>query len=179
MVRGIIILLALALCISLTGLLYGAENKTATATPVAPAATTPSAARPIPRPNFAMVSGTITKIDTTDPANVKLEVQSEIDNQVHVIGITPWTNVTKVTDVSELKVGDSVRVMSRKMEDKEVAMGVMFGKIRRMPTPGPMGGPAAMGPSTMPPAGPTATAAQQTTPPAPAQPPTQQETAKK
>jgi hypothetical protein len=91
----------------------------------------------MPRANFNMLYGTITKIDTSDPANVKLEVKNEADNTTHTVELTPATNVTKVTDISELKTGENVRVMARKVDDKEVAMGVMFGKIRK-PAPRPV-----------------------------------------
>jgi len=90
------------------------------------------------RPNFGFVTGTISKIDTSDPANVKLEVKSDAKDQTHTIYTTPWTNVTKITDVSELKTGDAVRVMTRTDEDKEMAMNVMFGDIKKMPGPNPM-----------------------------------------
>lgn len=84
-----------------------------------------------PKSNFKMISGTITKIDTADPANVKLEVKSERDNAIHTVTLMPWTNITKVTDVSELRQGEAVRVMARTAEGKEVAMGVLFGKIKK------------------------------------------------
>jgi len=83
--------------------------------------------------NFNMMMGTVSKIDMTDPANVKLEVKNERDNLVHTVEVTPATNVTKATEISEIKVGDTVRVMARKVDDKEVAMGVMFGKFKRLP----------------------------------------------
>jgi hypothetical protein len=47
--------------------------------------------------------------------------------------------VTKVTDISELKTGEAIRVMCRKVDDKEVAMGVLFGNIKSMPPPRPVG----------------------------------------
>jgi hypothetical protein len=91
-----------------------------------------------------MLYGTITNIDKADPANVKLEVKNEADNTAHIVELTPNTNVTKTTDISELKAGDTVRVMARKMDNKEVAMSVMFGKIKK-PVPRPIR-PAAMMP---------------------------------
>jgi len=83
--------------------------------------------------NFNMLMGPVTKIDATDPSKIKLEVQNERDNQIHEVEVTPATNVTKVTEISELKVGDTVRTMVRKVDDKEVAMGVMFGKFKKPP----------------------------------------------
>lgn len=100
------------------------------------------------RPNFNMVTGTIQKIDSSDPANVKIEVKGETDNQVHTVAVMPWTNVSKVTDVSELKNGEMVRVMSRNMDGKEVAMGILFGNIKAAPKPPPI--PAMGAPKTAP-----------------------------
>ena len=92
---------------------------------------------PAARPNFSVIFGNITKIDNTDPAKPKLEVKSDIDGATHIIEITPWTNVTKATDASELKAGDTVRIMARKVEASEVAMTVVFGKIRNIYAPKP------------------------------------------
>lgn len=85
--------------------------------------------------NFNMMLGTVSRIDTTDPANVKVELKDERDGKMHTVEVTPATNVTKMTEISELKVGDSVRVMARKVDDKEIAMGVMFGKLKKMTPP--------------------------------------------
>ena len=108
-----------------------------------PAATGPEAAsagtKAMPRPNFNMVFGTVSKIDTSDASNIKLEVKSAADDKMQTVSVVPWTNVTKVTDISEIKTGDNVRVMSRKVDDKDVAMAVMFGKIQNRPMPGPGG----------------------------------------
>ena len=91
-------------------------------------------AMPMPaKANFAMIAGTVTTIDTKDPANIKLTVKNDADNTTHIVTVTPWTNITKVTDVSELKTDEPIRMMTRKVEDKEVAMGIMFGKIKAMP----------------------------------------------
>jgi hypothetical protein len=84
-----------------------------------------------------MLYGTVTKIDAKDPANVKLEVKNEADNTTHTVEVSPATNVTKVTEISEVKTGETVRIMARKVENKEVAMGVMFGKVKRPRVPGP------------------------------------------
>jgi Cu/Ag efflux protein CusF len=88
--------------------------------------------------NFEITTGKISKIDTSDPANIKLQVNSDTDNTVHIIEVLPWTSVTKMTDVSELKEGDTVRAMTRKADNKEIAMGIMFGKIRNIPRPTPI-----------------------------------------
>lgn len=89
------------------------------------------------KPNFSMVFGSIANIDNRDPAKTVIEVKSEMDNKVHSIEIAPGTSITKVTDSSELKTGDTVRVMTRTVNEKEVAMGLMFGNIRAMPRPTP------------------------------------------
>lgn len=95
-------------------------------------------ARPMARPAFAVLFGSVTKIDTSDPAKPKLEIKNDADGTAHTVELTPWTNVTKVTDISELKSGDNVRLMTRKMEDKEVAMTVVFGKIKNITRPRPV-----------------------------------------
>lgn len=134
-----VLFLAVSFCaISIFGLAYAAEQK-APAAQAVQAAKVPSlpakANAPSMKPTFGMITGTLLKVDNTDPANIKLEVKNDLDAKTHIVSLTPWTNVTKVTDVAELKTGDMVRVMTRKMDDKEVAMGVMFGKIKSTPKP--------------------------------------------
>jgi hypothetical protein len=139
---GLLLVVGVSL-LGLSGQAYAAKDTKAPA--VKPAAT-PAKAPVMPaRPNvpplkssFGMITGTLLKVDNADPANVKLEVKNDADQTTHVISLTQWTNVTKVTDVSELKVGETVRAMTRKMDDKEVAMGVMFGKIKPLPRPRPV-----------------------------------------
>ena len=98
----------------------------------APVATT----RPMgPRPEFSMIGGKIENIDTSDPVNVKITVKNDKDGTSHTLAVMPWTNITKSAEVSELKVGEAVRVMARKAQDKEIAMGIMFGKINMPPPP--------------------------------------------
>ncbi len=87
------------------------------------------------RSNFVMMLGSVSKIDASNPASIKVEVKDDRDGQVHIVEVTPATNVTKVTTVSELKAGDAVRVMARKVEDKEVAMGIMFGNFKALTPP--------------------------------------------
>ena len=101
----------------------------------------PPKALPVRQParaNFSVIAGSITNIDNTDPAKPKLVVLSEKDNTTHTLDITPWTNITKATDISELKTGEKVRVMVRKLENNEVAVNVLFGKIRTAPPPRPI-----------------------------------------
>ena len=107
------------------------------AVPTGPGAVPGAAVKRPAKPNFAVVFGAITKIDASDPAKSKLEVKSDADGTTHALDIMPWTNVSKVTDLSELKVGDTVRVMSRKVEGKDVAVAVVFGKIKNLPRPKP------------------------------------------
>jgi len=90
-----------------------------------------------------MIAGTIISIDNADPNNVKLQVKNDADGAIRTVMVTPWTSVTKVTDPSELKAGETARIMTRKVEDKEVAMGIMFGKIKNMPAPPAAKKPAA------------------------------------
>ncbi|MBI5143731.1 MAG: hypothetical protein HZA30_01505 [Candidatus Omnitrophica bacterium] len=87
--------------------------------------------------NFSIIMGSISKIDVSDPAKPKLEVKSDMDNTVHTIEMTPWTNVSKVTDISELKSGDTVRIAARKAEGKEIAITILFGNIKNIPTARP------------------------------------------
>ncbi|MDD5428643.1 MAG: hypothetical protein PHI58_05335 [Candidatus Omnitrophica bacterium] len=103
------------------------------------AAPAPAAAQKAARPkaNFNMLSGTVESIDNAKPDDIKLTVKNASDGAVHTVSVTPWTNVTKVTDVSELKTGEQVRMMVRKVEDKDVAMGIMFGKVKNRPVPTP------------------------------------------
>ena len=142
--KAIIVSVVAIFCFGITVSSFAADKTTAkpAAPAVAPAAApamAPVKAMPpkLPRANFSMLYGKVTKIDTTDPANVKLEVRNEADNTTHTVDVVPATNVTKVTGISELKTGENVRIMARKVDSKEVAMGVMFGNIRR-PIPRPV-----------------------------------------
>jgi hypothetical protein len=118
---------------------FCAEKKDATVKQVNPPAA-PGAAKTPALPakgSFSMIGGKLLRIDSSDPANIKLEVKSETDNSTHTVLVTPSTNVTKVTDIAELKAGDTVRVMARRADGKEIAMGVLFGKIKALPAPRP------------------------------------------
>lgn len=119
---------------------FAAEAKKPAAETKKPAVVSaqPAAAKQPPRPAFAMVSGTLLKIDTADPANMKVTVKNEADGNTHVISVSPTTQITKLTDITELKTGDAVRVMARKAEDKEIAMGIIFGKLAARPAPKPV-----------------------------------------
>jgi len=88
-----------------------------------------------PKANFAMLSGTLVSIDNADPANVILTVKNDADGSTRTVSVTPITNITKVTDVSELKANEPIRIMTRKIDNKDVALGIMFGKMKVMPAP--------------------------------------------
>lgn len=131
--RILIALVIIVLAFSFASVTFAADKKVA-----AQATSTQKTAATAPvmaKPNFGMIAGTITAINASDPSNVKLSVKNDADNSVHTVMVTPWTNITKVTDVSELKTGEPVRLMTRKVDDKDVAMGIMFGKVKTMPAP--------------------------------------------
>lgn len=86
-----------------------------------------------PRPETLMISGKVEKVDASDPANVKITVKNDKDGVSHTLAVMPWTNITKSADISEIKTGETVRIMGRKAQDKEIAMGIMFGKINMPP----------------------------------------------
>ena len=138
---------AISLFLNLSVIASAAEEKDTTnpaipapsTAPKKPVAQTPGLSQVPVRSAFGMIVGTLTKIDTTDPANVKLEVKSDRDNTIHVISIMPWTNITKISDVSDLKTGEAVRIMVRNIDTKETAMGVMFGKIKPVAAPKQLG----------------------------------------
>jgi hypothetical protein len=87
------------------------------------------------RPVMGMLSGKLVKVDSSDPANVKLDIKSDKDNTVHTLTIMPWTNITRISKVSDLKVGEPVRAISRKIDNKEAAMGIIFGDLEKMKGP--------------------------------------------
>jgi len=106
------------------------EKKLGVEKPAIAAPGAPKMPTRIPKSDISIIFGTISKIDNSDPANPKIEVTSEVDSKTHQVALTQWTNVTKMTDPSELKAGEAVRIMVRKLQDKEVAINVMYGKIR-------------------------------------------------
>jgi hypothetical protein len=86
------------------------------------------------RHKVSMFDGTIEKIDSSDPANTKLFVKAK-DGAEHTVVASPRTNVTRICDVSDLKSGETVRVMARSEEGKDMAVGILFGKIKNLPAP--------------------------------------------
>lgn len=96
-----------------------------------------AAAKPVinrPRPsgagNMVFIMGSISKIDTSDPSNTKLTVINDADQKAHVLELGPRPNIAKLIDVSELKEGEKTRIVARSVNDKEVAVSVVTGKIR-------------------------------------------------
>ncbi|MFA6078328.1 MAG: hypothetical protein WC779_01080 [Candidatus Omnitrophota bacterium] len=101
-----------------------------------PPATPNAPARPT-KPMATVLFGSVSKIDNKNPSDVKLEVKSIADDSIHVIDVPAQANIVKVTDLSELKTGDTVRIMARNIEGKEVAMNIIFGKLKMIPRPKP------------------------------------------
>jgi Cu/Ag efflux protein CusF len=132
----LIALAAVALAFSFTSVSFAADKKTtdkkATEKTTSSQKTAAIAAAKA-KANFGMLAGTVTSINNSDPANVKLSVKNDADGSMHTVMVTPVTNITKVTDISELKTGEQVRMMTRKVDDKDVAMGIMFGKVKTAP----------------------------------------------
>lgn len=124
-----IVAMAFFVTLSLSGVSSAADKTVKT---IAPAAAQKAAPK---KANFDMVAGVIESIDNTNPSEVKIKVKNNAGDSSRVVAVTPWTNITKVTDVSELKAGEQVRMMTRKVDDKDVAMGIMFGKMKTIPAP--------------------------------------------
>ena len=129
--RILFIILAVAVCVLTVSAASFAADAKKPAMPPAPQGIKAQ----MPKPAFSVLNGTVSKIDTADPANIKIEVKNEADNTIRLISVTPMTNITKVTDVYELKTGDAVKIYSKKTDASEVAMGIMFGKLAARPTP--------------------------------------------
>ena len=147
MVKKVLALFALAVfCIA--GMAF-AEDKAQKSTVPATVSQMPErTARPVQamRSDFSMITGTLVSVDSSDPANAKLTVKNEKDGTTHTLYVMPWTNITRSAEISELKAGENIRIMSRKTEDKEVAMGIMFGNIKIPQPPRPTMAPTAVKP---------------------------------
>jgi len=133
---GLLIICSFVTFSSLTYAQAKAADTKAEAAKAAPKAMPAQAKMPV-KPNFVIIGGTVTKIDSSNPDMQTIEVKSDSDNSVHTLNVTPYTNIVKATDISELKAGESVRVMTRKADDKEVAINVLFGKLKKMTPPRP------------------------------------------
>lgn len=143
-VSSFVIIIAISL--ALAGAAQAADEQTTKYAPGYAAtlgkSTTPTQgqqATKMPMPSLGIISGTITKISNANTANATIEVKSDKDNSMHTLAVMPSTNVTKITDISELKTGEPVRVISRKVNDKDTAVGIIFGNIKsassKIPTP--------------------------------------------
>jgi len=116
-----------------------AAEKTAASNSEAPAAakTSPTMRTPPPYPftrgDIITLFGTLNKIDNSTPGIVKLEVTDNADGKMHSIEAPFQINVAKITDISEMRSGDTVRIMAKKVSDKEVAINIIFGKIKPPP----------------------------------------------
>jgi hypothetical protein len=86
---------------------------------------------------FSFLMGTISKIDTSMPGSVKIEMINDVDGKGRIFELGPASNIIKVIDVADLKPGDKARVMLRKVEDKDIAISVITGKMIEMPRPAP------------------------------------------
>ena len=143
MVKKILVFTVVAVfCAASLAMAATEAKKAAPATPVAPGMTAGNVARQLPpKPEFSMISGKVEKVDSSDPANVRITVKNDKDGVSRTLTVMPWTNITKSAEISELKTGEAVRVMARKAQDKEIAMGIMFGKMvvppsqRQVPPP--------------------------------------------
>ena len=137
------VVLSAVFCLNMAVSAFAADavKKTAPA-PAAPAVTgvenapkgaMPGPIKPTRHSTFSFLSGTVEKINTSDPEKQTIDIKNEKDGKIHTIDIAPVTNIIKVTDMSELKTGDSVRVMARMADDRETGISITFGKLRPIP----------------------------------------------
>ena len=143
MVKKFMVLLTLT--VFLTAGIALAADKAQKTVPATAVQMPEKAARPTQamRSDFGIIAGTLASIDNSDPLNVRLTVKNEKDGSTHTLTVMPWTNITRSAEISELKAGEKIRVMSRKTDNKEVAMGIMFGNIKMPQPPKPPVAPAA------------------------------------
>ena len=95
---------------------------------------TPQRFMPINK-DIAFLSGSISKVDSTAPESIKVEVLNDVDGKSHIVEIGATTNILKVVEAKELKAGDKARVVARKTGDKEIAISIVTGKLKEMPRP--------------------------------------------
>lgn len=128
MKNALVLVLSLGILLSACGMAV-AEDKAAAKKSLA--ATTAPVKPRLPRANFGMISGSLVKIDNSDPAKAKIEVKDAADGKVKTIEVTQFTNIVRGIDLSELKSGEEVKIMARKSDDKDIAMNIMCGKMNR------------------------------------------------
>lgn len=136
MAKVFVIILLTTLNFVFVNTLFATEEKKASATVSAPAKMSTSkemSAVKTKKANIAIMSGTILKIDTLNPQETRLEVKNDKDGTTYTMTAIPSTKVRKVADISEIKTGDMVRIISKKVDDKNIALGLVFGKIKIQP----------------------------------------------
>ncbi|MFC1590654.1 hypothetical protein ACFL42_04090 [Candidatus Omnitrophota bacterium] len=87
---------------------------------------------------FSVLFGVVQHVNMSDPYKPVIRIRSDLDGSEHYVHLSPWTNITKLTDASELKNGDAVRVMTKKRGDEKIAMTVVFGDIKHVANPAMM-----------------------------------------
>lgn len=123
--KKIIFLLVLFLSIMI-GSSFGAEKKEQ---PTKAQAKAQSEAMPALKTNI--VYGEIVSVDM---ANSAITLKNLNNSEQVTVDFNPTTGVTKITDASELKQGDNVRIIYQDQEGKKIARAIMFGKIRTNPS---------------------------------------------
>jgi len=94
-----------------------------------------TAVKKYPSADNGMLIGSIISVDTSDPANPIIEARDESTGAIHKLSTKQWTSVTKICDISDLKPGDSARIIIQKTDGKEIAIGIIFGKVKGLPKP--------------------------------------------
>ena len=131
--KGLILAVAIVFCAASFAMAADEAKKVTPIKSVVPGTATAKTVRQAPKPEFSMIAGKVESIDSSDPKNVKITVKNDKDGTSRTLTVMPWTNITKSVEISELKAGEPVRVMARKAQDKEIAMGIMFGKMTVAP----------------------------------------------
>lgn len=132
--KKLVILYAIFSLFIFTALSYGANKNT-------PAAKTPKATQVTPMPedipkNIVPPIKTnilFGEIISIDQANSTVKIKNTVTSEESTVSYTPTTSVTKVTDMSDLKQGDNIRVIYQDASGKKTARAIMFGKIKVSP----------------------------------------------
>ncbi len=135
--RVVLLTLIVSLAFNLSA--FGAEKKAAPTGKNAPAqeALKPQNTAPAMQPLKTNIAyGEVVSIDLNSSV---LTIKDATGATESSISFTPSTGVTKMTDASEIKQGDKIRIIYQDNEGKKVAKAIMFGKIRTAPAaPKPM-----------------------------------------